>query len=100
MSQTKTIPISWRDCRIAYDVDMKSVAQLATEYGIEWTDMKKVLRAYGFVIRKNEPRPVEPPKGYTINLVDKDKIQPDPENYLAVAAVGNPNVTTAQPVVA
>ena len=73
MSQ-KQVNISYRECAIGYNIDFKSVAQLATEYGIEWYDMKKALRSYGFVIRKGEVKPTEPNKAYNVVLVDTDKI--------------------------
>lgn len=90
MSQQKQVNLSYRQCRIDYEVDMKSVAQMATENGIEWYDMKKALRAYGFVIRKNEPKPADPNKTYVVNLVDTDKIV-EPE-----AVAPKTSVTTTQ----
>lgn len=73
MSQTE-VKLSWRDLNIAYNVDKQSVAQLATTYGIDFTDMKAALRSYGFTIRKNEEKPSAPVKSYTVTLVDTDKI--------------------------
>jgi hypothetical protein len=63
---------------------------LATEYGIEWYDMKKALRSYGFVIRKNEPKPAEPNKAYVVILLDTDKIvEPETVTTKTVTAVQN-----------
>lgn len=73
MSQ-KEVKLSWRELNIAYNVDFKTVAQLAEQYGIDWVDMKAALRSYGFVIRKGEQRPAEPTKAYKVILSDTDKI--------------------------
>ena len=73
MSQ-KEVKIPYRECKIMYDVDLKTVAEMAEHYGIEWTDMKSALRQYGFTIRKNEPKPATPPKNYKVVLVDTDKV--------------------------
>lgn len=73
MQQTE-VKLSWRDLNIAYNVDKKPVAELATQYGIDFTDMKAALRSYGFTIRKNEEKPLSPVKPYTVVLVDTDKI--------------------------
>lgn len=68
------VEIGYRDCNIMYNVDRWSVEKMANHYGIEWSDMKKVLRSYGFTIRKGEVKPPEAPKPYIIDLVDVDKI--------------------------
>lgn len=73
MSQ-KEVKLSWRELNIAYNVDFKTVAQLAEQYGIEWADMKSALRSYGFTVRKGEVRPTEPAKAYKVVLTDTDKI--------------------------
>lgn len=73
MSQTE-VKLSWRDLNIEYNVDKKSVAQLAAQYGIDYADMKAALRSYGFTIRKNEEKPTTPAKSYVVVLVDTDKI--------------------------
>ena len=72
MSQT-LINIKYRDVRIAYEVDEKSVAELAEFYQIEWVDMKKALMDYGITVRKGEKRPVDAAKGYKVVLVDTNK---------------------------
>jgi SAM-dependent MidA family methyltransferase len=73
MSQ-KEVKLSWRELNIAYNVDFKTVAQLAEQYGIDWTDMKAALRGYGFVVRKGEAKVAEPSKPYKVILIDTDKI--------------------------
>ena len=73
MSQ-KEVKLSWRELNIAYNVDFKTVAELAEQYGIEWTDMKAALRGYGFVVRKGEVKAAEPAKSYKVILTDTDKI--------------------------
>ena len=84
MSQ-KEVKLHYRDLKIAYEVDQKSIADLAAHYEIEWADMKKALRDYGFTIRLKEVKPENPPKAYKVILVDSDKI-----------VVEEPKVTTAQ----
>lgn len=70
----KEVSIKWRDVRIAYEVDEKSISDLAEHYDIDWADMKKALMDYGISVRRDgEVRP-EPVKHYTINLVDTDRI--------------------------
>lgn len=73
MSQ-KEIKLSWRELNIAYNVDFKTVAELAELYGTDWTDMKAALRGYGFTVRKGEAKLVEPVKNYKVILIDTDKI--------------------------
>lgn len=73
MSQ-KTVNIGYRDCKIMYEVDGMTVAKMAEHYEIEWADMKKALRNYGFTIRNKEPQPAEPVKNYTVILIDEDKV--------------------------
>lgn len=73
MSQ-KEVKLSWRELNIAYNVDRKTVAQLADQYGIEWVDMKQALRDYGFTVRKGEIKPDQPVKSYKVVLTDTDKI--------------------------
>ncbi len=87
MSQTRKVEISYRDCRVDYEVDKMSVAALAAKYDIDWADMKSALRQYGIVIRKGEIKPTTPPKAYTVVLTDTDKIVNEPETV---------SVTTAQ----
>ena len=78
MSQ-KEVKITYRDCKIDYEVDKKSVAELAAKYGIDWADMKSALRQYGIVARKGEIKPETPSKAYTVVLTDTDKIVNEPE---------------------
>lgn len=70
----REVKLSWRQLNIDYNVDLKSVTELSEYYGVDFQDMKKALRNYGFTIRKGEPAPKEPTKDYTIVLVDTDKI--------------------------
>ena len=74
MSQ-KEVKLNWRELNISYNVDLKTVAQLAEMYGIDWADMKLALRQYGFKVRKSEVRPDKPVKPYKVILVDTDKIK-------------------------
>jgi hypothetical protein len=83
MTQTE-VKIGYRDCKIMYEVDRMSVAQMAEKFGIEWKEMKSVLRQYGFSVRKNEPSPAEPVKTYNIVLVDTDKIVEKADPVMAV----------------
>ena len=57
-----TINIPYRECKIMYDVDQKSISQMAEHFGIEWSEMKAALRQYGFTIRNKEPKPAGAPK--------------------------------------
>lgn len=78
MSQTKKeVSIKYRDVRIAYEVDGKSIADLATTYDIEWPDMKKALMDYGITIRRNGEVRTASEKDYVVVLADKDKIKAD-----------------------
>ena len=70
----KEVKIPYRDCKVMYEVDQWSIAKMADHYGIQWDDMKKAMRGYGFTIRLHEPKPTPPPKNYVIELVDTDKI--------------------------
>ncbi len=70
----RTVEIPYRDCKIMYEVDMKSISEMAEHYGIEWSEMKNSLRAYGFTIRNKEPKPTEPVKGYTIKLTNPERV--------------------------
>ena len=78
----KEVKISYRECKIMYMVDMKTVAEMAEHYGIEWVDMKSSLRQYGFTIRKNEPKPSEPVKNYKV-VLESDKVVVHPEAVIA-----------------
>ncbi len=78
MSQI-TVQLKWRDLNIAYNIDQKSVGELAEQYGISWQDMKSALRSYGFKIRKGEIKPADAPKPYVVHLVDEDKVVADDE---------------------
>ena len=82
MSQ-KEVKIPFRECKIMYDVDLKTVAEMAEHYNIDWTDMKSALRQYGFTIRKNEPKPAEPVKNYKI-VLETDKVVVNTEVITAV----------------
>lgn len=73
MSQ-KEVKLSWRELNIAYNVDFKTVNQLAEQYGIDWADMKQALRDYGFTVRKGEIKPDQPAKNYKVILTDTDKV--------------------------
>ena len=70
MTEVKKIEIAKRDVLVDYTVDNKSVAELATKYGIEFQQMKQVLRAYGLTVRKNETEPAPKAKDYQVILVD------------------------------
>jgi hypothetical protein len=70
----REVSIKWRDVRIAYEVDEKSIAELAELYDIDWADMKKVLMEYGISVRRDSETRPEPAKPYTIHLVDTDKV--------------------------
>ena len=70
----KQVELTYRELKIAYEVDLKSVTELANHYGIEFADMKAALRSYGFTIRKNEPKQTPPTKDYEVVLVDTDKV--------------------------
>lgn len=83
MSQ-KEVNIPYRECKIMYEVDGQSIAQLAAHFGIEWSDMKQALRDYGFTTRKTEKQPEAPAKSYVVVLVDKDKIAPKEAKKAAV----------------
>jgi hypothetical protein len=72
--QKREVSIKWRDVRIAYEVDEKSIAELAELYDIDWSDMKKVLMDYGISVRRDGEVKPEPAKSYTIHLVDADKV--------------------------
>lgn len=67
---TKTISLSWRELNVAYNVDYKSVAEMAASYGITWTEMKAALHECGFTVRKGEVRPDVPVSDYTIQVID------------------------------
>lgn len=85
MSQ-KVVEIKYRDVRIAYEVDEKSVAELAEHYNIEWVDMKKALMDYGITVRKGEKRPADAAKAYKVVLVDTGKVVQDTQpTQVAVA---------------
>lgn len=86
MSQQREVNIKYRDVRIAYEVDEKSVAELAEQYQIDWVDMKKALMDYGITVRKNEKRPEEPNKAYKVVLVDTAKIVPETAKTKVVTA--------------
>lgn len=73
MEKQKQINIPYRDIKIQYMVDGWSCSKMSEHWGCDFDDMKHVLRSYGFVVR-NETRPPNPPKNYTIVLVDTDKI--------------------------
>ena len=73
----KVVSIKYRDVRIAYEVDEKTVAELAEHYEIEWADMKKALMDYGITVRKGEKRPADAAKSYKVTLVDTDKVVQD-----------------------
>lgn len=70
----RTVDIPYRECKIMYEVDQKSIAEMAKFYNIEWADMKNALRQYGFTIRNKEPKPAAPAKEYTVNLVNPEKV--------------------------
>ena len=91
MSQTQ-VNLGWRDLNIAYNIDLKSVTELAAQYGIDFHDMKAALRSYGFTIRKGEVKPAEAAKPYTVVLTDTDKIVVE-EPTIAKAPVVAPTAT-------
>lgn len=66
------IEISKKDVVMDYNVDINnmSVAQMAEKYGVEFQEMKKILRFYGVKVRKNEAEPAPKAKEYQIVLVD------------------------------
>lgn len=70
MSQQREVKLTWKALSVAYNVDYKTVAELAADYGITWTEMKTALHEFGFTVRRGEARPDEPGSDYTINLVD------------------------------
>ena len=71
--EQKIVNLGWRDLNISYNIDLKSVAALAEQYGIDFNDMKSALRSYGFTIRKGEVKPTET-KSYKVILTDQDKV--------------------------
>lgn len=81
----REVSIKWRDVRIAYAVDEKSIAELADEYDIDWADMKKVLMDYGISVRRDGEEKPEPAKHYTIHLIDTDKITKTPAKPVTAA---------------
>jgi SAM-dependent MidA family methyltransferase len=84
MSQ-KEVKLSWRELNIAYNVDFKTVGQLAENYGIDWTDMKQALRDYGFTVRKGEVKPDQPAKNYKVILTDADKVVVEDKTVVTAA---------------
>lgn len=84
MSQ-KEVKLSWRELNIAYNVDFKTVNQLAEQYGIDWTDMKQALRDYGFTVRKGEVKPSSPAKNYKVILTDTDKVVVEDKTVVTAA---------------
>jgi hypothetical protein len=72
MTEVKKIAISKKDVVMDYNVDINnmSVAQMAEKYGVEFKEMKKILKFYGLTVRKNEAEPTAKPKDYSIVLVD------------------------------
>lgn len=72
MSQTtkKEVVIDFRDLNVMYNVDFKTVQEVADHYGIDWTDAKQALRDCGFTVRINEPKQAEPDKPYTVKITD------------------------------
>lgn len=66
----KVVKIDYRDLNVMYNVDYKSVQEIAEHYGIEWVDAKQALRDSGITVRINEPKPTEPERAYTITLTD------------------------------
>lgn len=71
MSQTKKdVVIDYRDLNVMYNVEFKTVAEIAAYYGIEWTDAKQALRDSGITVRINEPKAAEPERPYTVTLTD------------------------------
>lgn len=91
MSQTNNVVLGWKALNVAYNVDYKTVAQMATEYGITWTEMKAALHECGFTVRKGEVRPDAPASDYTITINDD---RPDGAKKKAVKAA--PAVTAVQ----
>lgn len=70
MSQPNVIELSWKSLNVAYNVDYKTVAQIAAEYGITWTEAKAALHECGFTVRKGEVRPDVPASSYKIVITD------------------------------
>lgn len=67
----KEVAMDYRDLTVLYNVDYKSVQEIAEHYGIEWIDAKQALRDSGITVRINEPKPDSPERDYTIVLTDK-----------------------------
>ena len=85
--ENKTVKISKRELEIAYNIDKKSVQEIATTYGITFQECKAVIRKAGMIVRKGEkPTPVQD-SDYTIYLVNPDKTETEVTTTKEVAAV-------------
>lgn len=71
----KQVTISKKDVVMDYNVDINnmSVAQMAEKYGVEFKEMKKVLKFYNITVRKNEAEPAPKAKEYEVFLTDLNK---------------------------
>ena len=87
----KEVAIDFRDLNVMYNVDYKSVQEIAEHYNIEWIDAKQALRDSGITVRINEPKPDSPERDYTIVLTDK-------LNLKAKATTANKSTKTAAAV--
>lgn len=87
------IHIKERDVRIAYEVDEKPISEVAEVYGIDWTDMKKVLTDFKIAIRRDGEERPEPAKSYKVVLHDYDKATKTHSERVAT-----PVATVAKPV--
>ena len=95
MSEKKTVVIDYRDLNVMYNVEFKTVAEIAEHYGIEWVDAKQALRDSGITVRINEPKAAEPERPYTVTLTDKMNLRAKRAKAVTTA-VTTPGVTTAQ----
>ena len=95
MSQTakREVAIDFRDLNVMYNVDYKTVQEIAEHYGIEWADAKQALRDSGITVRINEPKPSEPERPYVITLTDKLNLK---AKATSANKAGTSKVTAAQ----
>lgn len=96
MSTTNNIQLGWKALNVAYNVDYKTVAQIAAEYGITWTEAKAALHECGFTVRKGEVRPDVPVSAYTIEVIDDRPEAAKKKVKAAVAPVTVAPVTVTQ----
>ena len=97
MSETKKeVTIDFRDLNVMYNVEYKTVAEIAAHYGIEWVDAKQALRDFGITVRINEPKAAEPERPYIVTLTDKMNLKQKRAKTVVATPVAQTGVTTAQ----